>query len=92
MAKTASIAVTDAAPVKLADGEGPQPQTFYLSVAAGGDDVTIGGADVVAGTGLTLTAAMAPVPFVLNGDQLFGICASGDSASVEVLQTISGLE
>lgn len=64
--------------------------SLKVRVVATGDNVTVGGVDVEAGVGWTLTAAD-PEPFELASgdltDQLYAVCAEGESATVEVFRS-----
>jgi hypothetical protein len=75
-------------PTKIAEAPGPQQQTCTVSVEEG-EPITIGGSTVALGEGIQLTREHPPVPFTMNGDDLFAVVPSGKSKIV-VLTTVSG--
>ena len=75
-------------PTKIAEAPGPQQETFTISVEEG-EPITIGGPNIAVGKGPQLARKHPPVPFTMNGDELFAVVPSGKS-KVTVLKTVSG--
>lgn len=83
-------AVDDSPAVKLVEDSSAsiQAPAVFVRIEAGDDPVYLGGAGVTAATGFQLLAAdppLGPIPISVN-NPLYGICASGETATVHVLE------
>lgn len=89
MPKMVEVAVDSTKAWLLYANVGPELESVVLD-NHGPNDVTLGDSAVTATHGPTLKTANPPQTILMNGDSIYGRCAGGQTATVEVMVVVSG--